>query len=201
MLNGLTGGQGGFRLVEMDKDEIKNLQENENMRCFRYCPKCGKDELYPNTCKTFKCLSCGFEFFLNTAAAVAALITDSGGRLLITVRKAEPAKGTWDLPGGFADPGESGEETVRREIKEELGLDIVSARYLCSFPNIYKYGQVTYQSLDLVYRCEVAEASQAKAGDDVEAVLFKGRDDIDPEKFGLASIKNIIRWYLLQDDR
>ncbi len=185
----------------MDKDKIKLIHENDNAKSFRYCPQCGSKQLYLNTCKTFKCRSCEFEFFLNTAAAVAALITDGEGRLLITVRKADPAKGTWDLPGGFVDPAESAEETVRREIKEELGLDVLSVRYLCSFPNIYEYEQVTYWTVDLVYRCEVADASKARPGDDVEAVLFKGRDDIDPEKFGLASIRNIILWYLSQEDR
>jgi len=129
------------------------------------------------------------------------LITDAEGRLLITVRKAEPAKGTWDLPGGFVDPGESAEETLRREITEELGLDILSARYLYSIPNTYKYGQVAYQSVDLVYRCKVEDASKAQAADDVEAVLFKRYNDIEPENFGLASIRNIVRWYLLQEGK
>jgi len=185
----------------MDKDGIKQIHENENAKCFRYCPRCGAEKLHPNTPKTFKCRGCGFEFFLNTAAAVAALITDAEGRLLITVRKEEPAKGTWDLPGGFVDPAETAEEAVRREIAEELGLDIQSARYLFSVPNIYEYGQVTYNSVDLIYRCEVADVSRARAADDVEAVIFKGRDKIKPEKFGLASIREIVRWYLLQEGK
>ncbi|MHC5060247.1 MAG: NUDIX hydrolase [Planctomycetota bacterium] len=124
----------------MDKNKIKHIGENPNAKLFQYCPRCGGDKLAAATVKSFECPDCGFGFFLNTAAAVGALITDGQGRLLVTVRKAEPAKGTWDLPGGFTDPGESVEETVRREIKEELGLDIISMRYFCSFPNIYEFG-------------------------------------------------------------
>ena len=70
------------------------------------------------------------------------MITDDQGRLLVVVRAEEPEKGTWDLPGGFADPGESIEESVRREVREELGLEIASMRYLCSYPNTYEYGGI-----------------------------------------------------------
>ena len=118
-----------LRLISMDKEQARLIQENQNALSFRYCPRCGRDKLRAATVKSFECPDCGFGFFLNTAAAVGALITDEEGRLLVTVRKGEPAKGTWDLPGGFADPGESVEETVRREIKEELGLDIISLSY------------------------------------------------------------------------
>lgn len=183
----------------MNNDEIEQVCTNTNRECFRYCPLCGAETLYPNTHKTFKCGGCGFEFFLNTAAAVGALITDSEGRLLITVRKAEPAKGTWDLPGGFVDVSESAEQALRREVKEELGLDILSADYLYSVPNTYEYGRVTYQTVDLVYRCEAADASKAQACDDVAAVLFKRREDINPERFGLASVRKIIRRFLHED--
>ena len=180
----------------MDKEQARLIQENQNALSFRYCPRCGRDKLRAATVKSFECPDCGFGFFLNTAAAVGALITDEEGRLLVTVRKGEPAKGTWDLPGGFADPGESVEETVRREIKEELGLDIISLSYFCSFPNIYEFGGVSYFTADVVYRCEVADASKAEARDDVEAVLFIPRDELDPEKFGLESVRKVVCLYL-----
>jgi ADP-ribose pyrophosphatase YjhB (NUDIX family) len=142
------------------------------------------------------CPDCGLEFYLNTAAAVAGLITDRDGRLLITVRAKEPAKGTWDLPGGFVDPGESAEEALRREVKEELNLDVVSLAYLCSVPNVYHYKQVTYCTLDLAYVCRVEEPAGAMALDDVCCVLWKLPGEIDLEKLGLSSIRRIVSRYL-----
>ncbi len=180
----------------MDKEQARLIQENQNARSFQYCPRCGSDKLRVASVKKFKCPDCGFEFFLNTAAAVGALITDGEGRLLVTVRKGEPAKGTWDLPGGFVDPGESVEETVRREIKEELGLDIISLSYFCSFPNIYEFGCVSYFTADVFYRCEVADAAKAEARDDVEAVLFIASGELDPDKFGLKSVRKVVSYYL-----
>jgi ADP-ribose pyrophosphatase YjhB (NUDIX family) len=180
----------------MDKEQARLIQENQNAVSFRYCPRCGSDKLRTATVKSFECPDCGFGFFLNTAAAVGALITDEEGRLLVTVRKAEPAKGMWDLPGGFVDPGESVEESVRREIQEELGLDIISLSYFCSFPNIYEFGGVSYFTADVVYRCEVADVSKSEARDDVEAVLFIAPAELVLEKFGLESVRKVVCLYL-----
>jgi NAD+ diphosphatase len=166
-----------------------------NAECFRYCPKCGAMVLDLRGPKMIRCKQCGFELYLNTAAAAGALITDEEGRLLITVRANEPVKGTWDLPGGFVDPGESAEQALAREVKEEIGLDIVSAEYFCSVPNFYEYKGVSYATVDLAYICNVQDASKAKAGEEIDRVLFLRPADIDLNKFELKSIREIVtRW-------
>ncbi len=45
------------------------------------------------------------------------------GKALIVKRAHEPRKGEWSLPGGLLDLGESLTDAVRREVKEETGLD------------------------------------------------------------------------------
>ncbi len=171
-----------------------------NADSFRYCPKCGSARVRMQGPKLLKCADCGFEYYFNPAAAVAALITDNDGRLLVTVRAEEPAKGAWDLPGGFVDPGESAEEALSREVKEELGIEIASMKYLYSEPNVYEYKQVSYTTVDLVFLCSVRDVSEARAFDDleVEALLFKAPADIDPDKFGLSSIRKIVSRYLAE---
>jgi len=77
---------------------------------FRHCPRCGASALERHSEKSVSCPACGFLFFFNIAAAVAALITDPEGRLLVTKRALDPAQGTLDLPGGFVDPHETAEE-------------------------------------------------------------------------------------------
>lgn len=58
----------------------------------------------------------------------AALVDDlhRPGRLLAARRSAPPAlAGRWELPGGKVEPGESHEAALRRELREELGIDVV----------------------------------------------------------------------------
>ena len=132
---------------------------------------------------------------MNTAAAVAVLIFDSQQRLLVTVREYDPAAGTFDLPGGFVDPGEKIEETVCREIKEELNLEITSLEYLFSEPNIYPYKGIRYATADMVFRCRIRDLSTIKAADDVRDYKFLPLAELEEGEFGLQSIRNVIKKY------
>jgi 8-oxo-dGTP diphosphatase len=57
-----------------------------------------------------------------------ALVRDPGGRILLVDPKYKP---DWDTPGGMAEANEPPHETVRRELREELGLDIRPGAMLC----------------------------------------------------------------------
>tara|TARA_R110000764_G_scaffold14891_11_gene42556 strand:- start:34435 stop:34860 length:426 start_codon:yes stop_codon:yes gene_type:complete len=60
-----------------------------------------------------------------------AAIFDTSGRLLLIQRLTEPEAGAWGLPGGKIDFGEPARETARREIAEELGIDIEVTGLAC----------------------------------------------------------------------
>jgi len=55
---------------------------------------------------------------------VGGFIHDRQGRVLMLKRRFEPNKGRWSLPGGLVEVGETLEEAARREVKEELGLEV-----------------------------------------------------------------------------
>lgn len=63
---------------------------------------------------------------------VGAIITDSGGRLLLIRRGHEPGRGLWSLPGGRVEPGETDEQAVVREVCEETGLSVRPGRLIGS---------------------------------------------------------------------
>jgi NAD+ diphosphatase len=165
-------------------------------RVLRYCPKCGAAALKPASPKLFRCGECGFELYINNAAAVAAIIPDERGRLLITTRGKEPKKGMWDLPGGFVDPDEAAETALKREIREELGLDVISTQYLCSFPNRYEYMGVRYPTMDMGFVCKVADFSVLTAEQsEIAHVSFVPPAEIDLARFGFASIAGMVERY------
>lgn len=162
----------------------------------QYCPRCGAAALHPAGPKLWHCDNCGFELYLNVATAVAALVADEDGHLLIVERAEEPCKGLWDLPGGFADPGESAEEALCREVAEELGLEVVAARFLCSYPNTYEYMGVRYPTLDLGFVCEIADLNATSlASGEIAQVLFVLPEDVDVARFAFSSTREVVRRY------
>ena len=169
---------------------------------FLFCPVCGGREFVANSPKSKRCKACGFELFMNASAANVALITNERGELLVTRRKKDPAKGTFDLPGGFADPGESAEEGVMREVMEETGLRVTRVHYLFSLPNKYLYSGLTIPTLDMFFRCEVADTSNICAMDDVAECMWIPFDEINPADFGLQSISmGVARFIAMEGEK
>ena len=63
---------------------------------------------------------------------VAAIITDASGRIFATQRGYGDWKDWWEFPGGKIEPEETPEEALRREIHEELDIDIAVGRLLAT---------------------------------------------------------------------
>jgi 8-oxo-dGTP diphosphatase len=55
---------------------------------------------------------------------VGAVIRDEAGRLLMILRGHDPGRGLWSIPGGRIEPGETAEDAVVREVREETGLEV-----------------------------------------------------------------------------
>ena len=100
---------------------------------------------------------------------VGAVVHDGHGRLLLVRRGHEPHRGRWSLPGGRVEAGESAEQAVEREVREETGL-VVRAGAPVGRVQIPGNGLV-YEVLDLA--CTLVDPTAAPAaGDDATDVLF-----------------------------
>ena len=164
---------------------------------FEFCPKCSSASFYSkNGGRSYWCEDCNFHYFINNSAAVACLIINSSGELLITRRAIEPFKGMLDLPGGFVEPMETAEEAVKREIKEELNLDVTKMTYLVSFPNLYPFSNMIVPTVDLAFVCEVDSFNAMKPDDDVASIEFMDPKNIDMMALCAESMRQIILFYL-----
>jgi ADP-ribose pyrophosphatase YjhB (NUDIX family) len=151
-----------------------------------------------NNFKSKKCEDCGFTYYANPCAATAAFILNDRNELLVVRRAKEPAKGTLDLPGGFVDMYETAEEGMRREIEEETGLKVEQIQYLFSSPNVYLYSGMGVHTLDMDYIARVPEDIKVHAGDDAAACVWIPLDEINPDEFGLTSIRHAVIRFLAQ---
>jgi ADP-ribose pyrophosphatase YjhB (NUDIX family) len=100
---------------------------------------------------------------------VGAVVHDAGRRLLLIRRGHPPHAGSWSLPGGRVEAGETPERAVEREVREETGLE-VRAGDPVGRVRIPGNG-VVYDVLDLACTL-VRPGQQPVAGDDASAVLF-----------------------------
>ncbi len=89
-----------------------------------FCPRCGH-AVEPEE-NHLRCTSCGERYWANPLPAVQALL-ERDGRVLLARRGIEPRLGYWDLPGGFVEEAETPELAVRRELREETGLELETA--------------------------------------------------------------------------
>ncbi len=109
---------------------------------------------------------------------VGALIFERD-RILMAQRGKPPLMGQWSLPGGLVETGESLAEAVRREVREETGLEIEPLGVLEIFERIMRNAEGTaeYHYVLIDYICRVAGGALA-AGDDACGVEWVRRRDL-----------------------
>lgn len=168
---------------------------------FTHCPACGSLKFIQNNLKSKRCQNCGFVYYVNASAAVAAFIINASGELLVCKRGKEPQKGTFDLPGGFVDENESAEQAIVREIEEELKAKVVGSTYLYSLPNTYEYSGMTIPTLDMFYECKLEDTTNLQPSDDVEDCFFVPMNELKPDLFGLNSIRKAVGMFLNHNER
>jgi len=155
---------------------------------FRYCPRCGRSHPDIRNERSLRCPHCGFLFFFNNAAASGAFVFHDG-RLVLCVRAKNPGKGMLDVPGGFVEFDETVEDGLRREIHEELNIQVSALHYLTNAPNDYVYAGVPYQTTDLFFVCEADSLAGLKAADDVADTVLMHPAEVDPSAFAFVSTR------------
>lgn len=99
-------------------------------------------------------------------------------RALLVRRGREPLKGQWSIPGGMVELGEELSEGVRRELKEETGLDVEPLKMIAAFDRIQRQGRrVRYHFVIVDYFCRL-KGGKLKPASDVSDARWVRREEL-----------------------
>lgn len=107
--------------------------------------------------------------------AACAVVTDEGGRVLLVRRARAPERGSWSIPGGRVEPGETLEQAAARETREETGLYVQVGRELWTLRLPIGDGR-TYEIHDFA---AVVLDGCLEPGDDADDVRWVAPDELD----------------------
>lgn len=149
-------------------------------RTHQYCGACAAPTVLHPRRRARVCPACRLEFFPRVSPAM--IVSVERGREILLARSPHFPPGIYSVLAGFVDPGESAEESVHREVFEEVGIRVRNVRYFGSqpwpFPNSLMLGfQAEYESGELSLEPDEIEDA---AFFDVDALpqTFPGRVSI-----------------------
>jgi ADP-ribose pyrophosphatase YjhB (NUDIX family) len=147
------------------------------------CPRCGTGlEL---TDGAARCPACGSVYYANSAPAVEGLL-ERDGRVLLARRGIEPRRGYWDMPGGFLSEAEEPLDGLRREFREETGLEVTPLEWLGTHVEPYDEHFV----LGLTWL--VTADGEPQPADDVDELRWFGPDEL-PSEMAFAHQDELLR--------
>jgi len=139
-----------------------------------FCPRC-RNPLAGDGAR-LTCPECDFVVYASSKPTAGALCVDNG-RVLLARRAVAPFQGFWDIPGGFLEEGEDPLDGVRRELKEETGLEIDPERFLGIWMDRYGGDSTAEATLNLYWTARVV-GGEASPADDVSELRWFDRDEL-----------------------
>ena len=157
---------------------------------FRYCPADGTKLGEPRASGGVTCPACGRSWYRESAPTVGAAIVRDG-RALVTVRGIEPEKGKVDVPGGFLEVGEHPVDGLKREAREELGVEITVDDRPVSLAT-HTYGEDGAWVLAIGFQVRIV-SGEPRAADDVAELLWVSAREVDALEFTWEHDKKFVK--------
>jgi NAD+ diphosphatase len=108
------------------------LEVSEWDRTHRFCGSCGRPTALKPGERALQCTACGHLSYPRISPAVIVAIVRGNSILLARARRFPPSM--YSVLAGFVEPGETLEECVVREVREETGIEVKNIRYFASQP-------------------------------------------------------------------
>jgi NAD+ diphosphatase len=157
----------------------------------RFCGRCGQPTVNAPAERAKLCPSCGLLSFPRLSPAVIMLVQRGDDFLL--ARNRAFAEGFYSVLAGFVEPGESLEEAVAREVREEVDLALKDVRYFGSQPWPFPH------SLMIGFTAHYASGEIRPQTEEIAEAAWFNRDGELPRLPGKLSIaRRLIDWFLAQ---
>ena len=160
---------------------------------FRYCPRCRAElidrEVYGRVRRVCPDDACRFVQFIDPKVGAAVLALTGDNQVLLVRRAVDPAQGSWCLPGGFIEIGETPQQAASRECKEESGFDVEINRLI----DVFYYEDYRGSGILVLYQGKITGGS-AQSGDDVQEVGIFGPDDLPDNIAFDSNIQALALW-------
>lgn len=121
---------------------------------------------------------------METKLAVGAVVFRADGAVLLVRRARPPAAGTWTLPGGKVEPGESLEAAVVREVREETALVVETLRVIDTL--VLEREGFSYRITD--FACRLITNAEPRAADDAASARW-----VLPAELGAYDLTSEVR--------
>jgi 8-oxo-dGTP diphosphatase len=107
-----------------------------------------------------------------------AIITFPPDKILLIKRVTVPFKGYWALPGGRVDPGETVEQTIVREVKEETGLTVEIINKIGDYHEQGVQGDVEYDYYPACFLVKIVDGEIKKQESEIEEIKLFSLNEI-----------------------
>jgi NAD+ diphosphatase len=141
-------------------------------RSHQFCGRCGTPTQIKNHERARECPSCGQVHYPRIAPAIMALVRR--GREFLLARSPHFAPGMYSALAGFVEPGETLEQTLVREVREEVGIEVANVRYFASQPWPFPH------SLMIAFNADYAGGEITPAPGEIEAAEWFTIDRLPP---------------------
>jgi NAD+ diphosphatase len=159
------------------------MGESPLLAGWKSCPRCGHE--LEREKRSVHCPNCGLAVYANPAPTASALVLDQEGKVLLARRAQDPGKGLWDLLGGFVDEGEAPLAALKRELKEETGLEIEPGEFLGGYPD--RYGDDGIYTLNLYWTARVL-GGELELDDEIAEIAWMAPGELPPRgEFAFAN--------------
>ncbi|WP_327697557.1 MULTISPECIES: NAD(+) diphosphatase [unclassified Streptomyces] len=164
--------EAGLLLSPRDAGLMVHAVALENwQRLHRFCSRCGERTVIAAAGHIRRCQACGAEHYPRTDPAVIMAVTDEEDRILLG-RQVHWPEGRFSTLAGFVEPGESIEQSVRREVFEEAGIHVGQVEYVASQPWPFP------SSLMLGFMARAVSTDIEVDGDEIHEARWFSREEL-----------------------